>query len=79
MPRSSERAALLKDFEQVLRLMMLFDDDSTEDHSIFKNNSKNKQAPVHIRFFLTLIPPNLIKKTSKIIKKHTHYYFFTAQ
>jgi hypothetical protein len=115
MPRSSERSALLKNFVQVLRLMMLFDDDSTEDfddmmelyclaagnryfnartnipkpvdfcnvifdypetsfrtiarctkasffrlmnliqdHSIFKNNSKNKQAPVHSQLIIVL-------------------------
>ena len=115
MSRLSERAALLKDLEHVLRLMMLFDDDTSVDfdemmelyclvagnryfnartnipkslefcngifdypdesfrtiarctkatffrlmsliqaHPIFNNNSKNKQAPVHIQLIIVL-------------------------
>ena len=31
MPRSTDRACLLKDLENLIRMMMLFDDDKTED------------------------------------------------
>ena len=53
MPTFSERAALLKDIERLLTLMILYDDDETEDfeefmdlhHSISSQRYMNDRAP----------------------------------
>jgi len=37
MPRSTDRACLLKDLENLIRMMMLFDDDKMEDLKIWWN------------------------------------------